>query len=1051
MIKEIQEEIRKQLTPSDYAKGTRYNEDYIEYIGKTIIDDDNRYQFLVESESSYKKYMVQIQTHNNHISSIYCTCPKYQESHSCKHIAACLISYSDQILCYQDEQSNEKASSMLLAKLKIKFQRNSNRKEEVFLIPYIGFHKRRLYTYTTLNVKIGKDKFYSLLGKMHGFLASYQQGAEYRFGSGFVYQPEVHFFSENNIKLLEFLKELKDNYAIDGNYATLSDKNIKKLFSLCKDGIYNENEETYYKIKNEFPFKMIFSKSEDKYTLSFQDNLKDLKKITDDYEYVLKDNTIYHLSKEEQFLLSECLDLQLNEIVFPKELFADYQKNLIRIIKNNIQLDETTKDVIIDLKPEVEIYLDISSNHVTATPKFKYRDRLVSYFDEVDALVRDEEFEESVIQKLYEYNFHKMSSFFMLDDFDEVCDFLSGSLDELADTYKVYTSENLKSQKILKENKIKTTFSIGQDNILKYHFDLGSISNDEIKEVLKSLEQKKKYYRLKSGDILFLEEESLQELDKLTKELEINPKDMINGEGEIPKYQALYLDSIKSKKYHIINTDDTFKTFITKFNEYKNKSIIFTKAQENILRDYQKDGIKWLYTITKCGFGGILADEMGLGKSLQTIYYIQELLKENKDSKFFIVCPTALVYNWENEFKKFAPKLKYQVFSGNKAARKKALNEYKGNIYITSYGLLREDSDIYENINFESMIIDEAQNIKNPTAGITKSVKSIHANTYLALTGTPIENSIVELWSIFDFIMPGFLSNLTRFQKKYQIKNFDEQSNALLTALKEQVRPFILRRLKKDVIKDLPEKLENNIYIDLKEEQKKVYAAEVLNVEEQMNEMISQGGFQKNKMLILRLLTRLRQICIDPSLIIDNYKGGSAKLESLIDILKEVTSSNHKVLLFTSFKTALEKVKKILDEENISSYIIAGDVPSQKRQMLVEAFNKDSTKVFLIMLKSGGTGLNLTSADVVIHLDLWWNPQAEAQATDRTHRIGQTRNVSVIKLVCKGTIEERILELQEKKKILSDKILSGEMADSAYLSSLSESDIRTLLSSENHY
>ena len=407
------------------------------------------------------------------------------------------------------------------------------------------------------------------------------------------------------------------------------------------------------------------------------------------------------------------------------------------------------------------------------------------------------------------------------------------------------------------------------------------------------------------------------------------------------------------------------------------------------------------------------------------------------------------MYNWESEILKFASEISYHVFGEMKEKRHEELANFKGSIFITSYGLLREDLALYENKNFEVMIIDEAQNIKNPTAGITKAVKKINAKTKFALTGTPIENSIVELWSIFDFIMPGFLASLVKFQAKYKVKDFDEDTNNLLANLKMQVKPFILRRKKKDVVKDLPDKIENTIYIDLNEEQKKIYAAEVKHANEEMNDLIRSGGFAKNKMIILSLLTSLRQICISPKIILKDYHGGSSKIENLLKIIKELVLNEHKILLFTSFKTALNLVKDALDNEGISNYTIAGDVPSMKRKMLVDAFNKDKTNVFLIMLKSGGTGLNLTSADVVIHLDLWWNPQAENQATDRTHRIGQTKNVEVIKLVCKGTIEEKILDLQTKKKILSDKIIESDMDDSEYLKTLTEQDIRALLAYEN--
>ena len=440
---------------------------------------------------------------------------------------------------------------------------------------------------------------------------------------------------------------------------------------------------------------------------------------------------------------------------------------------------------------------------------------------------------------------------------------------------------------------------------------------------------------------------------------------------------------------------------------------------------------------------------MGLGKSLQTIYFLRKLLLEDENSKFLIVCPTSLVYNWESEFQKFAPEITYHVFAESKEKRHEELTNFTGSVFITSYGLLREDLAIYQEKSFKVFIIDEAQNIKNPKTGLTKAVKSITAEAKMALTGTPIENSIVELWSIFDFIMPGFLSTLMKFQQKYKVKDFDEESTQLLNQLKKQVRPFILRRKKADVVKDLPAKIENNIYIDLTEEQKKIYAAEVKSANDEMTRLIQEGGFTKNKMIILSLLTRLRQICISPEILLKDYQGESSKIENLIKIIKELVLNGHKILLFTSFKTALNLVKDALDEENISSYTIAGDVSASKRKMLVDAFNKDQTNVFLIMLKSGGTGLNLTSADVVIHLDLWWNPQAENQATDRTHRIGQTKTVEVIKLICKGTIEEKILDLQQKKKLLSDSLIEGDMDDTTILKNLTEKDIRNLLSYEN--
>jgi SNF2 family DNA or RNA helicase len=585
---------------------------------------------------------------------------------------------------------------------------------------------------------------------------------------------------------------------------------------------------------------------------------------------------------------------------------------------------------------------------------------------------------------------------------------------------------------------------------MSYSFDLDNIKNEEIVNILENLKNKKKYYRLKSGDIINLEEDSkLQEFADLSEELDLNNKDISSGNIILPKYRAIYLDSLRNSKYNFIETNNLFDELINKFNHYKDCSISLTSKDKNLLRPYQVEGVKWLYNIDKSGFGGILADEMGLGKSIQTIYYIKELLKENKDYKFLIISPTSLAYNWKNEFDKFAPKLKYKVFTGNRNSRRDSLNEIDNiNILITTYGLVREDKEIYDNINFKTIIIDEAQNIKNVNTNITKTVKSLKAEARFALTGTPIENSILELWSIFDFIMPGLLIDLNTFDKKYKVRDFDDDGNDKIERLKKIISPFILRRKKIDVIKDLPEKLENNIYIDLTKEQKKIYLAELEKVNKEMDNIIKTEGISKARFLILKLLTRLRQICIDPRIVFDGYTGSSGKMEEFINVVREKVEDNHKILVFTSFKQALILAKKELDNNGISSYVIDGSVSSKKRIELVDKFNSDNTNVFFIMLKAGGTGLNLTSADVVIHLDLWWNPQAENQATDRAHRIGQKNVVDVIKFISRGTIEEKILELQKKKKILSDKLIDSNEVDNAF-NKLTEKDIKELLSYDN--
>ena len=437
---------------------------------------------------------------------------------------------------------------------------------------------------------------------------------------------------------------------------------------------------------------------------------------------------------------------------------------------------------------------------------------------------------------------------------------------------------------------------------------------------------------------------------------------------------------------------------------------------------------------------------MGLGKSIQTIMFIKEVLKEKENAKIMIVVPTSLMYNWQKEFEKFAPDLKYVVVADNKQKRKEIFDKKDDyNIFITSYGLIRNDKDEYENVDFELCIVDEAQNIKNYQAEMTKEIKKIKAKCKIALTGTPLENNVTELWSIFDFIMPGYLNSVIKFREKYNVKDVDEEGLKLLENLNHQIKPFILRRKKQDVVKSLPKKIENKIYIELPEKQKMLYMKVLNDTKKEMDEMISEGGFQKSRMKILQLLTKLRQICIDPSVMYENYNGESIKIEELLRVVKEAIENDHKILIFSSFKRVLDNVKEIFDKNKITYYMIDGSVKSKDRMTMVEKFNNDDTNCFLITLKSGGTGLNLTGADTVIHLDIWWNPQVENQATDRAHRIGQTKTVSVIKLVTKGTIEERIIELQDKKKILSENLIEGKN-DSESLSSLTEKDIRNLLS-----
>ena len=711
---------------------------------------------------------------------------------------------------------------------------------------------------------------------------------------------------------------------------------------------------------------------------------------------------------------------------------------------DDISISDDIHDFVVTNEVSSKLYFDLNRDIIECRIDFNYGEISVDYFDSSSVVVRDINYENDVFNDVCSYGFVVDDKKIVLSDIDLIGDFLSSGIHVLSEKYSIFTSKKIDDISILKKSNIKSNFSIGADGIMSYSFDTDNIDVSELDKVLSSLKKNKRYYKLKNGNIIDLNNnEELNELNSLFDDLELSSRDL-NGNIVIPKYRALYIDSLKRNKYKSIKTDNSFDLFISNFNQYKDISIDFG-SDDFVLRDYQKDGVRWLYTLYKCDLGGILADEMGLGKSLQTICFIKQVLLEKPDSKIMIVCPTSLVYNWKKEFDKFGSDLKYVTVFDNKSKRMEIIKDFdKYNVFITSYGLIRNDNDEYEDKNFEVCIIDEAQTIKNYQAGMTKEIKKIKARTKIALTGTPLENSVMELWSIFDFIMPGYLGSVLRFKEKYGIHDVDNDSLDKLVNLNYQIQPFILRRKKGDVIRDLPDKIENNIYLDLPASQKKLYLSVLKESEREFQEVLSTEGIGKARFKVLQLLMRLRQICVDPNILFDNYKGEVIKMEKLLETVRSYIDDGHKILIFSSFKTVVDRVKVLFDSNNISSYMISGDVKSRTRMELVDKFNNDSTNCFLITLKSGGTGLNLVGADVVIHLDIWWNPQVENQATDRAHRIGQTKKVSVIKFITRGTIEEKIIELQEKKKLLSDNLIEGK--ESSMLSSLSETEIKSLLS-----
>ena len=1035
---------------TDFMKGLNYQANKVKLI-KTIDEDYYRHAYFnITSERIDKDYKVEvlIDKEDATIEDFFCTCPQYEKMDTCKHIAACILKYEDAL--FNDEEVDPieyqlNIGSQILDKF-YEPKKSTIKKKlnlEVELEPTDSYYYDN---YIKVKYKIGLDRLYTLNNKYHNFMYAYSQKRPYKLSTKLTYDPDEYYFDKIDKEILDYNVHIFQR----GYYECIIRKSdLDGFMDLLQDKDFTLNHSKYIGYTLENPFNISLTKENNNYTLTI-DNLKDYEQLLEGTPYFYDDKKIYKVDDNIYKLYKLLVDNDLDSFMFSKKDLGKFTGGLLSLLKENIHLDENITEITIPTAPKAKLYFDFYYSAIECQIKLTYGNKEIDYFSNDPGVPRDTEYESNILQRLSNFGFIVNQTHITLEDIDEVGEFLEKRIYEISEEYEVFTSKKIKDTNIVKQTQNSVTFSIGKDNILSYSFNLDGIEQTELTDILSSLKAKKHYHRLKNGSIIDLNaDKNIQNLGELTDELDLTKKEITEGLGTIPKYRALYLDSLKNSYHTLISTNDNFDNLIKQFKTYKDKDIPLEKKELKVLRDYQVTGVKWLYNVYKSGFGGILADEMGLGKSIQLIYLTKLIIKEKPKAKILIVTPTSLVYNWQKEFDKFGSELKYKVFAENKTQRLNELDNIDNtNIMITSYGLIRNDLEKYEQMSFELIAIDEAQNIKNPNTGIAKAVKSLNAKVKFALTGTPIENSLLELWSIFDFIMPGYLANRDKFQTLYNVKELDKE-NSNLNRLNTQIKYFILRRKKKDVVTDLPDKLENNIYIDLGKTQKKVYMAEVQKTKEELDELIKLEGWTKARFKILQLLTKLRQICIDPSIIFDNYKGESAKIEELLKIVEETKTNGHKMLIFTTYKKALDLIIPKLNNIGISSYYIDGSVSSKKRMELVEKFNHDDTDVFIITLKAGGTGLNLTSATVVIHLDLWWNPQVENQATDRAHRIGQKNTVEVIRLITKGTIEERILELQTKKRKLAELLIDNENSNENNFSKLTEDDIKMLLSMNN--
>ena len=653
------------------------------------------------------------------------------------------------------------------------------------------------------------------------------------------------------------------------------------------------------------------------------------------------------------------------------------------------------------------------------------------------------------------------------EDSDELLfDLLTQGLAELGSLGEVLLSERLRCVEVRDSPRLSVRATV-RSGLLDVSLDASGMSPRDIEEYLAAYRRHQRFVRLSGGDIVRLGEGAAA-VGELADTLGVSGSELAAGVHGLPTNRVPFVDSLlKRSSGVLLSRNDAFRAIVREFDSFADADYEVPQTLAGVLRPYQRDGFRWLQMLERLGLGGILADDMGLGKTLQVISHLlacrerERAAGEKGDASgekdaaaagasgasdapaatTLVVCPASLVYNWMSELARFAPELDAVAVVGAKAARRRLISKAASHdVLVTSYDLMRRDVDDYASQGFARVVLDEAHYIKNPLTQVSRAARRLPGRTRVALTGTPIENRTAELWSIFDFLMPGVLGSRDAFAKAYEgpVEAGDERATQRLRRL---VSPFILRRLKQDVLADLPEKTENVVVARMTGEQERLYRANQDLLARQIAHELPEE-FKRKKLQVLAELTRLRQICCDPSLAYDGYEGGSAKLETCLELVAGALEGGHRVLLFSQFTSMLDIISARLAAQGVDHFALTGATSKEERRRMVERFQAGAAPVFLISLRAGGVGLNLTAADVVIHYDPWWNLAAQNQATDRAHRIGQERSVSVFKLICEDTIEERIVAMQESKRELAESLLSGEGVRSA---ALSRDDLLALL------
>ncbi len=1031
----------------------------------------------VISEDLFNQYSCKIDINKNvkDLEFSHCTCDDFEknsfkkENYCCKHIVATFYKFlnmldEDETLGLSLGLSEKKREIIKASQSSVlDFLLKDNSKKENLKFEVI-LNKCSWNDKISAQFKIGLESMKSsklyALKDINAFLIAYYNKISLPYGKDFVFNIKEQRLKPKDKKLIKFIEMIVD---LDkGSYKRsdekyISGKTLNMPQSLLKEflltisnnriylgeGFYSRQIETEI-VKDKVPIPMNIKDLNDIIKLEAPRGVP--KALSSSEDVFLYDTLIYIPPDEQLETLMPYIEVfsHGNSVFFSKEEEERILKELIpsmHKLTNDIELSPSLSNKIVIAKPEFKFYFD-KEEYIYLKLKLVYDNCEFDYFDNYTKKIiyRDYEKESKVIEKLRELGFEEVDEkFVFLKNDDYIFNFFKKDILELHVLGEVYYSERFTGIKAINSKSFSGEVRKGKYDYFEFKFSIKDIPEEEINNILRAFRDSKKYYKLNSGEFLDLEEIELKKFLKLLDALEGEEK--IEGNSVcFKKNKGVYLENyIEDEKIKYIKGRKEIKELKNTIYNLKDVEFNVPSTLKGVLRNYQVNGFNWFNTLDYLGFGGVLGDEMGLGKTLQTISF----LLSKKGSKTLIVAPTSLIFNWKNEFKKFAPSMKIGIINTSRDEREILISNYnKFDVLITTYNLCKRDLDKYKEINFDFIILDEAQNIKNSHSQNAKAVKEIKGRTKFALTGTPIENSLMELWSIFDFIMPGYLYDEQRFTTRYHRRL--EEDPVIIEEVKKLISPFILRRTKKEVLKELPDKIEKKLVVPMEEEQAKVYAAYAEHVKELIENKIKNDEFKSSKIEILSYITKLRQIAIDPSLVMNDYEGGSGKMDALIELLVQSIEEGHKILLFSQFTSALKNIEKELKFNNIAYSYLDGSIPSKNRERIVEEFKNGDNSIFLISLKAGGTGLNLTNADIVIHFDPWWNPAVEDQASDRAHRIGQKNAVEVIKMICENSIEEKIVNLQEEKRKLIDKVIDEGNLTTLNIDSLSEEDIMFL-------